>query len=303
MGTVAIGCLESGDAVEADGLWKVAGLAEAGEGAVLLVDGEDADVSGLRVDGVDEFSIGADGDVYIVAAGGVVAEDCAGDGSEGAVFADVEAGDVVASGVGDVDPSSVRSDGVPAVAGGEGWKAVGDRGDGAVGVDSVGGDGGAVADAAWASLGDNGDSLGCEGYGEGAGSGVGVDDDGRESAVGLDVEDVDVVGDALGYDEELAVGTEGERGAARGGAGEEGGGVFDLVELAAIAEVKAYEAAGTAAVEDVDEAAGFGDGGGLCTAGGSFAEKVEGADFVDVEDGDVAAAGVWTARPLLYQLR
>jgi hypothetical protein len=56
--------------------------------------------------------------------------------------------------------------------------------------------------------------------------------------------------------------------------------------------VKAHEAAGTAAVEDVDEAAGFGDGGGLCTAGGSFAEKVDGAVFVDVEDGDVAAAGV-----------
>src|SRR5437588_9461112 len=108
MGTVAIGCLKSGDAVEADRLWKVAGLAEAGEGAVLLVDGEDADVSGLRVDGVDEFSGGADGDVYIMAAGGVVAEDCAGDGSEGAVFADVEAGDVVAAGVGDVDPCSVR---------------------------------------------------------------------------------------------------------------------------------------------------------------------------------------------------
>src|ERR1700726_2940027 len=89
--------LESCDAVEADGLWKVAGLAEAGEGAVLLVDGEDADVSGLRVDGVDESSVRADGDVHIVAAGGVVAENGSGDGSEGAVFADVEAGDVVAS--------------------------------------------------------------------------------------------------------------------------------------------------------------------------------------------------------------
>jgi len=33
--------LECGDAVEADGLWKVADLAETGEGAVLLVDGED----------------------------------------------------------------------------------------------------------------------------------------------------------------------------------------------------------------------------------------------------------------------
>src|SRR5258708_458220 len=92
-------CLESSNAIEADGLWKVAGLAEAGEGAVLLVDGEDADVSGLRVDGVDESSVGADGDVDIVTAGGIVAEDGSGDGSEGAVFVDVETGDVVAAGV------------------------------------------------------------------------------------------------------------------------------------------------------------------------------------------------------------
>src|SRR5258707_6710216 len=91
-------CLESSDAIDGDGLWKVAGLTEAGEGAVLLVDGEDADVSGLRVDGVDESSVGADGDVDVVAAGGIVAEDCSGDGGEGAVFADVEAGDVVPAG-------------------------------------------------------------------------------------------------------------------------------------------------------------------------------------------------------------
>ena len=284
--------LESSDSVKADGLWKVTGLTETGERAVLLVDGEDADVSGLRVDGVDEFSVGADGYVHVVAAGGVVAEDCSGDGGEGAVFVDVETGDVVAAGVRNVDPSSVRCDCVPAVSGREGWKAVSDRGDCAVGVDFVGGDGGAVANAGLAGLGDDGDSFGGEGYRKGAGSGVGVDDDGRESAVGLNVEDVDVVGDALGDDEELAVGAEGERGAAGGGAGEEGGGVFDLIELAAVAEVKADEAASAAAVEDVDEPAEFGDGGGLCAAGGSFAEEVEGAVFVDVEDGDAAAAGV-----------
>src|SRR5271170_6025632 len=97
--TRELGCLERGDAVEADRLWKVAGLAEAGEGAVLLVDCEDPDVSGLRVDGVDEFSVCADGDVHIVAAGGIVTEDRSPDGGEGAVFADVEAGDVVAAGV------------------------------------------------------------------------------------------------------------------------------------------------------------------------------------------------------------
>jgi len=38
--------------------------------------------------------------------------------------------------------------------------------------------------------------------------------------------------------------------------------------------VKADEAAGAAAVEDVDEAVGFGDGRGLRAAGGSFAEEV-----------------------------
>jgi hypothetical protein len=284
--------LESGDAIEADRFWQVAGLAEAGEGAVLLVDGEDADVAGLRVDGVDESTVGADGDVHIVAAGGIVAEDGSGDGGEGAGFADVEAGDVVASGVRDVNPSSIRGDGVPAVSGREGWKALGDGGDGAVGVDFVRGDSGAVTDAGWAGLGDDGDSFGGEGYGEGAGSGVGVDDDGREGAIGLDVEDVDVVGDALGDDEELAVGAEGERSAAGGGGGEEGGGVLDLIETAAVVEVKADKAAGAAAVEDVDKAVGFGNGGGLCAAGGSFAEKVEGTVFVDVEDGDAAAAGV-----------
>src|ERR1700722_10158638 len=209
--TREFGCLECGDAVETDRLWKVPGLAEAGEGAVLLVDDEDADVSRLRVDGVDEFSVGADGYVHIVAAGGVVAEDCSADGGERAVFADVEAGDVVAAGVRDVNPSSVRSDCVPAVAGREGCKAVGDRGDGAVGFDLVGGDRGAVGCAGWAGLGDDGGAFGCEGYGEGTRSGVGVDDDGREGAVALDVEDVDVVGDALGGEEELAVGAEGER--------------------------------------------------------------------------------------------
>jgi hypothetical protein len=169
---------------------------------------------------------------------------------------------------------------------------LGDRGDGAVGVDFVGGDGGAVGGAGRAGFGDDGGSVGGEGYGEGAGGGVGVDDDGREGAVGLDVEDVDVVGDALGDDEELAVGAEGERGASGGGAGEEGRGVFNLVEPTTVVEVKADEAAGTAAVEDVDEAAEFGDGGGLCAAGGSVAEEAEGGGFVDVEDGDVAAAGV-----------
>src|SRR5260370_41923150 len=95
--TREFGCLECGDTVETDCFWQIAGLAEAGEGAVLLVDGEDADVSGLRVDGVDEFSVGTDGDVHIVAAGGIVAEDGSSDGGEGAVFADVESGDVVAS--------------------------------------------------------------------------------------------------------------------------------------------------------------------------------------------------------------
>src|ERR1700745_2028795 len=90
--------LESGDAVEADRLWKVAGLSEVGESAITLIDGEDADVSGLRVDGVDEFSVGADGYVHIVAARGVVSEDGSGDGRECAVLQDVEAGDVVASG-------------------------------------------------------------------------------------------------------------------------------------------------------------------------------------------------------------
>jgi hypothetical protein len=284
--------LECGDAVETDRLWQVAGLAEAGEGAVLLVDGKDADVSGLRVDGVDEFSVGADSDVHIVATRGIVAEDGSADGGEGAVFADVEAGDVVAAGVRDVNPGSVRRDGVPAVSGGEGWKAVGDCGDGSVGVDLIGGDGGAVGGSGCAGLGDDGCSVGGEGYGEGAGGGVGVDDDRREGAVGLDVEDVDVVCDALGDDEELAVGAEGERGAAGGGGGEEGGGVFDLPELAAVVEVKADEAACAAAVEDIDEAAGLGDGGGLGAAGGSFAEEAEGGGFVDVEDGDVAAACV-----------
>jgi hypothetical protein len=80
------------------------------------------------------------------------------------------------------------------------------------------------------------------------------------------VEDIDVVGDALGDDEELAVGAEGERGASGGGAGEEGGGVLDLPELAAVAETKADEAAGATAVKDVDEAIEFGDSGGLCAA-------------------------------------
>src|SRR5438067_1299128 len=132
---------ESGDAVEADGLWKIAVLAEVGESAIVLIDGEDADVSGLRVDGVDESSVGADGDVDVVAAGKIVAEHGSGDGGEAAVFTNVEAGDIVAAGVRDVDPSSVRSDCVPAVSGREGCEAVGDRGDGAVGVDLVGGDG------------------------------------------------------------------------------------------------------------------------------------------------------------------
>jgi hypothetical protein len=169
---------------------------------------------------------------------------------------------------------------------------LGDRGDGAVGVDFVGGDGGAVGGAGRAGFGDDGGSVGGEGYGEGAGGGVGVDDDGREGAVVLDVEDVDVVGDALGDDEELAVGAEGERGASGCGAGEEGGGVFNLVEPTTLVEVKADEASGAAAVEDVDEAAGLGDGGGLRAAGGSFTEEVEGARFMNVEDGDVSAAGV-----------
>ena len=266
--------LESSDSVKADGLWKVTGLTETGEGAVLLVDGEDADVSGRRVDGVDESSVGADSYVDVVATGGVVAEDCSGDGSKRAVFVDVEAGDVVTAGVRDVNPSSVRCDCVPAVTGREGWKALGDRGDGAVGVDFVGGDGGAVADAGRPGLRNDCDSFGCEGYRKGAGSGVGVDDNVRESAVGLNVEDVDVVGDALCDDEELAVEAEGERGAAAGSTGEEGGGVFDLIELAAVAELIADEAAGAAAVEDVDEPMEFGDGGGLCAAGGSRAEEV-----------------------------
>jgi hypothetical protein len=74
-GHSAICCLESSDSVEADGRWKVAGLTETGEGAIGLIDGEDANVSGLRVNGVDEFSVGADGDVHIVTAGRVVAED------------------------------------------------------------------------------------------------------------------------------------------------------------------------------------------------------------------------------------
>jgi hypothetical protein len=205
-GHSAICCLESSDSVEADGRWKVAGLTETGEGAIGLIDGEDANVSGLRVNGVDEFSVGADGDVHIVTAGRVVAEDGPGDGGEGAVFVDVETGDVVTAGVRDVNPSSVRGDCIPTVAGREGWKAVGDGGNGAVGVDFVGGDCGAVADAGLAGLGDDGDSFGCEGYGEGAGGGVGIDYDGREGAVRLNVEDVDIIGDALGDDEELAVG-------------------------------------------------------------------------------------------------
>jgi len=103
---------------------------------------------------------------------------------------------------------------------------VGDRGDGAVRVDFVGRDRRAVGDAGWAGFRDNGDSFGGESYGEGAGCGVGVDDDGREGAVGPNVEDVDVVGDALGDDEELAIGAEGERCASGGGGGEEGGGVL-----------------------------------------------------------------------------
>ena len=144
-----------------------------------------------------------------------------------------------------------------------------------LGVDFIGGDGRAVGDAGRAGFGDDGDAFGCEGYGERAGSGVGVDDDGREGAVGLDMEDVDVVGDALGGDEELAVGAEGERCASGGGAGEKGGGVFDLVESATVVEVKANEAAGATAIEDVDEAVGLGNGGGLCAAGGSFAEEVQ----------------------------
>src|SRR6202011_4214002 len=103
---------------------------------------------------------------------------------------------------------------------------------------------------------------------EGTRSGVGVDDDGREGTVGLNVEDVGVVGDALGGGEELAVRAEGERCAPGGGTSEEGGGVFDLLDVAVAVEAKAAEAAGAAAVEDVDEAAGFGNSGGLCAAGG-----------------------------------
>jgi len=49
---------------------------------------------------------------------------------------------------------------------------VGDRGDGAVGVDFVGGDGGAVADAGLAGLGDDGDSFGGEGYRKVPGAGL-----------------------------------------------------------------------------------------------------------------------------------
>lgn len=56
--------------------------------------------------------------------------------------------------------------------------------------------------------------------------------------------------------------------------------------------MKADEAAGAAAVEDIDEAAELGDGRGLGAAGGSFAEEVESAVFMDVEDGDAAAARV-----------
>ena len=59
--------------------------------------------------------------------------------------------------------------------------------------------------------------------------------------------------------------------------------------------MKADEAAGAAAVEDVDEAAGFGDGGGLRATGGSFAEEAEGC-FVDVKDGDATLPALTAKR-------
>ena len=123
------------------------------------------------------------------------------------------------------------------------------------------------------------------------GAGLGLTTMGERVPSGWTVEDVDVVGDALGDDEELAVGAEGERCAASGGCGEEDGGVFDLLELTAEVDVEADEAAGAAAVENVDEALVLGDGRGLCAAGFGLVEEGE-VGVVNAEDGDVAAAGV-----------
>ena len=73
------------------------------------------------------------------------------------------------------------------------------------------------------------------------------------------MEDIDVVRNSFCHDEELSVRAKGQRGSSCSCGSEECCRAFDLLQLAAEIELEAYEAACSTAIQDIDEAAVFGD--------------------------------------------